>query len=200
MGAHGAYGAIRRDPDLFAAAYVECGTGNTDMADILAEIPFWIFHGSEDPIVPVQGSRNMYKAIREAGGIQVRYTEYPGVGHNTWDYTKDETTLPWWLLAQRKGSFHGSPQNVSKFNCSMTVDHAVKILWEYIADSAIEDNQMWFCRIYRNNNLIGEIYNDHSQYIDKEVIPDSTYYYQITAVNFFFKESAKSPALAITVE
>jgi len=78
MGGYGTYGAIQKNPDLFAAGYAVCGSGNPDMAPVLANIPFWIFHDSDDPVVPVQGDRDMYKAVLDAGGTQVRYTEYPG--------------------------------------------------------------------------------------------------------------------------
>ena len=48
-------------------------------------------------------SRKMDEAMRAAGG-NVRYTEYPGVGHNSWDKAYAEPELPQWLLAQRAPS------------------------------------------------------------------------------------------------
>ena len=59
------------------------------------------FHGDADPAVNVSGSRDMIAAIKKAGG-DPKYTEYPGVGHNSWDkaYATDE--LYEWLLKQKK--------------------------------------------------------------------------------------------------
>jgi len=46
----------------------------------------FIFHGDKDPTVPVADSRKMVERFRQLGwlGKNVRYTEYPGVGHDAW--------------------------------------------------------------------------------------------------------------------
>jgi len=46
--------------------------------------PVWIFHGAIDESVPVLESRIMAQALK-ALKANVRYTEYPEVGHNSWD-------------------------------------------------------------------------------------------------------------------
>lgn len=66
----------------------------------IGSTPVWIFHGSDDPRVPVTESRRMYAALQAVGG-NVRYTEYPGVGHNSWDRAYAEPELFEWMLAQR---------------------------------------------------------------------------------------------------
>jgi predicted peptidase len=48
MGGRGTYGVIQKNPGKFAAAYVECGYPNAEIAPLIAEIPIWIFHGSAD--------------------------------------------------------------------------------------------------------------------------------------------------------
>lgn len=62
--------------------------------------PVWIFHGSEDPVVPVSESRRMVAALKSLGG-DVRYTEYEGVGHNSWDRAYSEPELMPWMLSKR---------------------------------------------------------------------------------------------------
>jgi len=62
----------------------------------------WAFHGSDDPAVPVTESRKLVEALKAAGG-NVRYTEYPGIGHNSWEKAYAESDLMPWLLAQRLG-------------------------------------------------------------------------------------------------
>ena len=59
--------------------------------------PVWIFHGGADDTVPVTESQNMAAAMNALGG-EVRYTEYPGVGHNSWDKAYAEPDLMTWLL------------------------------------------------------------------------------------------------------
>ncbi len=41
----------------------------------------------------------MHDALQRAGG-NVRYSEYPGVGHNSWDKAYSEPGLVLWLLSQ----------------------------------------------------------------------------------------------------
>ena len=66
-------------------------------------IPAWLFHGADDPNVPVTESRQIAAALRKAGASP-RYTEYEGVPHNSWDRAFAEPELPKWLLAQRRNA------------------------------------------------------------------------------------------------
>lgn len=200
MGGYGTYGAIRDNPDMFAAAYVLCGRGSTEIAPILAEIPLWIFHGSEDHTVPVEPARELYQAVLDAGGTQIRYTEYAGVGHNVWDYTADETTLYLWLLAQKRGVTHGEPDGVINFQVDKTGSREVSLVWDMPADTSDTDNRIWYCKIYRNGNVIQEVYNDRTTHIDSTVTPEETYIYQISAVNYFFKESVLASGYSVTIQ
>jgi hypothetical protein len=44
----------------------------------------------------------MVEALKKAGG-HPKYTEYPGVGHNSWDRAYAEPGLRKWLFAQKRG-------------------------------------------------------------------------------------------------
>lgn len=70
------------------------------IAKQVGKTPVWIFHGSDDPRVPVEESRQMYQALQAAGGI-VKYTEYPGVLHNSWDNAYAEPGFFEWLFSQK---------------------------------------------------------------------------------------------------
>jgi len=70
------------------------------VASKVRKIPVWVFHGNADTAVPVSESRKMVDAIKAAGG-NVRYNEYDGVGHNSWDKAYAETELFPWLLTHR---------------------------------------------------------------------------------------------------
>ena len=52
------------------------------------------------PAVKVEGSRDMIKALKDAGASP-KYTEYPGVGHNSWDMAYGTSDLYDWLLMQK---------------------------------------------------------------------------------------------------
>ncbi len=200
MGGYGTFGVIKKNPDMFAAGYVECANGNTAMADILAKIPFWMFHGSVDPIVPVKGARDMYDAIHAAGGTLIRYTEYQGVGHNVWDYTGHESTLPWWLLAQRKGALHNDPDSITDLKASVSDNKTVLLEWTLPADHSNPDNQIWYCKIFRDGNVIKEVDNIYTSYTDSTIVSGSNYVYQVSAVSYFFKESKLSSGVSLNIK
>jgi len=101
MGGAGAWYVIAQRPDLFAAAVPMCGGGDPATAPRFRSVPVWNFHGDADKTVPVERSREMVEAARKAGGA-VRYTEYPGVGHNVAQWAATEPALVEWVFAQRK--------------------------------------------------------------------------------------------------
>ncbi len=101
MGGFGTWDIVQRMPDYFAAAIPVCGGGDTAEAAKLKDLPIWCFHGSEDGVVKPKRSRDMIAAIKEAGG-DPKYTEYPGVGHNSWTATYRDPEVLGWLFKQRR--------------------------------------------------------------------------------------------------
>lgn len=101
MGGYGTWDALYRRPGFFAAAIPICGGGDPATAKDFKDIALWCFHGDQDKSVDVQRSRDMISALKAAGGSP-KYTEYPGVGHNSWEaaYADDETYE--WLFAHRR--------------------------------------------------------------------------------------------------
>lgn len=101
LGGYGTWDIITRRPATFAAALPICGGGNTSKASLIAKTPIWAFHGDEDESVNVSESRRMIAALKKAGG-QPRYTEYKGVGHNSWGHAFREPDFLSWIFAQRR--------------------------------------------------------------------------------------------------
>lgn len=102
MGGMGTFYLITKRPELFAAAFPICGAGNVEEAGRFAKkVPIWIFHGGADPVVPVAASR-AYDAKLKALGAEEKYTEYPGVGHNSWDNVFVEPELFKWLFQHKR--------------------------------------------------------------------------------------------------
>jgi len=101
MGGYGTWNALANRTELFAAAAPICGGGETASAAKFKDIPIWAFHGADDKTVPVARSREMIEALK-AAGAQPKYTEYPGVGHNSWAQTYSDPALYDWLFAQKK--------------------------------------------------------------------------------------------------
>jgi predicted peptidase len=116
MGGYGTWHLAAKYPGKFAAIVPICaGILRPDEArvhspqdtkpyteaanKIGAKTPVWIFHGAFDDTVPVTESRRMAEAMKALGG-EVRYTEYPGVGHNSWDKAYAEPELFTWMLSK----------------------------------------------------------------------------------------------------
>ena len=57
-----------------------------------SKLPIWVFHGDEDEIVSVEVSRKFVKALQDAGG-NPKYTEYKGVGHDSWSLAYRDNEL-----------------------------------------------------------------------------------------------------------
>lgn len=111
MGGYGTFTFAANHPEKFAVAVPICGgvvrpkekaEGDPYAATAakIGKTPVWMFHGEADPSVPVSESQKMNAALKAAGG-NVQYTEYPGVGHNSWDQAYDEPELAKWMFAQK---------------------------------------------------------------------------------------------------
>jgi len=121
MGGFGTWELAARNPGRFAAIVPICSgvqpekdwpqlrvtlvddPKNSDpfaeVARRIGSIPVWMFHGDADPAVPVEQSRHMAEALK-AAGADFKYTEYPGVGHVSWDKAYAESELVPWLLSK----------------------------------------------------------------------------------------------------
>ncbi|HWN99872.1 MAG TPA: alpha/beta hydrolase-fold protein [Blastocatellia bacterium] len=119
MGGYGSWAMAVFNPKRFAALAVICGgiraparagqvpnpldVGSDPYRSAAKKIgkrPIWVFHGGADPAVPVTESRKMVEAFK-AIGWPVRYTEYEGIGHNSWDKAYAEPEMFSWMLAQK---------------------------------------------------------------------------------------------------
>jgi predicted peptidase len=101
MGGYGTWDAIQRRPELFAAAVPICGGGDPILAKQIQVVPIWAFHGDKDEAVKVERSRQMIEALKDVGA-EPKYTEYKGVGHDSWTKTYKDPAVYEWMFAQRK--------------------------------------------------------------------------------------------------
>ena len=107
MGGYGVWHFAAAYPQKFAALVSICGGSSIQTGDRFAPLarkvsttPAWLFHGADDPIVPVTESRQIAEALKENGG-SVKYNEYENVGHNVWLNVLAEKDLMPWLFAQK---------------------------------------------------------------------------------------------------
>jgi predicted peptidase len=102
QGGMGVYDILARYPEIFAAAFPICGAGKFNTAKNFAgRTSLWIFHGDKDNIVPVYFSRDYYNRLKKLGA-DVKYSEYPGIFHNSWVNAFAEKDLLPWLFSKSK--------------------------------------------------------------------------------------------------
>ena len=110
MGGFGAWSLAQEYPERFAAVVPICGGGTAIRASMygdspkgraLRALPFWAFHGANDPVVDQSNSLRMVEALRDFG-CAVKYTVYPDVGHDAWVRAYNDDALYTWLLAHAR--------------------------------------------------------------------------------------------------
>lgn len=118
MGGYGTWDILCRHPvNKFAAAVPIAGGGDTSKAAGFANrIPVWAFHGTNDGVVPVEGSLTMMQAIQRAGGSPPsKLTEFSEseIGSNGYQsYGEHIYFMPFpiepgllpWIFSQSKGT------------------------------------------------------------------------------------------------
>ena len=103
MGGYGAWALATAFPRRFAAIVPICGGGDPAAVCAMRHVPAWVFHGEDDDMVPLHKARMMVDTLQACGG-NVRFTAYPGVGHDSWTRTYANPELYHWLLDQRRNS------------------------------------------------------------------------------------------------
>lgn len=119
MGGYGVLDFALLDPQPYAALVAVCGgviappqfpgmsadlQGDDpyfETAQRLAGLPVRLYHGSDDPIIPVTESRRLHEAFERAGS-SICYVEFPGCGHNSWDPAFGDHGLWEWLFSRSR--------------------------------------------------------------------------------------------------
>ncbi len=103
MGGYAVWDLATSHPTRFAAIAPICGRGNPSQVAVIRHLPTWVFHGERDEAISAEASREIVEALRECGS-PVKYTEYPGAGHDVWTRTYADPEFIAWLLAQKRQS------------------------------------------------------------------------------------------------
>jgi predicted peptidase len=83
------------DTPRYPGPFVDSEEPFSELAEAIAGLPIWIFHGGADPFGPVT-------AALEVIGADVTYTEFKGVNHNSWDAAHSTEELAPWLFRQKR--------------------------------------------------------------------------------------------------
>jgi predicted peptidase len=102
MGGFGTFESVFRNPDLYAASLPICGGGDSKLYDKrINKTPFWVFHGDQDGAVDVKLSREMVAKLKSLK-VETKYSEYPGVNHNSWDNAFAEPDYLKWMFSKKR--------------------------------------------------------------------------------------------------
>ena len=100
MGGFGVWDLLARHGERFAAGVPVCGGGDPEKAEALSEIPIWAYHGEKDPVVPFEGTKEMYESVSRFGKDRMIFTPIPDGEHAIWDQAFRSTEMIEWLFAQ----------------------------------------------------------------------------------------------------
>jgi poly(3-hydroxybutyrate) depolymerase len=190
MGGFGTFSVLAKEPGKFAGAYAVCGGSNPEAASKITT-PLWIFHGTEDDVVPVRLSKNMYDEMTKKGNKTVRYTEYAGVKHNSWENVSREKTLAMWLLSQKKGTTNNVPAAPIDVTIQKLFNSTARLQWKNPLPKDKHDD-IWYHKIFRNKEMIAEVDGDVTEFNDYKYNGNSSHEYYVVSVNYFFRESEPS--------
>ncbi len=102
MGGMGTFESVYRYPQLYTAALPICGGGDVKNYDKrIKKTAFWVFHGAADAVVDPKLSREMVDKLKSLK-TEVKYSEYPGVNHNSWDNAFAEPDYMGWMFQHKK--------------------------------------------------------------------------------------------------
>ena len=77
-------------------------TGTKNREAYTLHIPIWIFHGTIDNVINPWPDRSLIKVLQDGGAKNAKYTEYPGVMHNSWVNAFAEPDLLPWLFSFKR--------------------------------------------------------------------------------------------------
>ena len=110
MGGYGTWSVGLKNPHRFAAIVPICGggllidvlLGAREQKSAFATLGVSVFHGAQDPTVPLLESERLVAALKKAGVSDVQFTVYPEAKHDSWTETYNNPELYAWLLRHER--------------------------------------------------------------------------------------------------
>lgn len=101
MGGRGSWEIGAANKGKFSAVVPICSPARIETASSLKTYPVWALVGDADRVETVRSMRAMTAKLKELG-TNVKYTEYRGVGHNSWDRAYNDRRLIEWMVRQQR--------------------------------------------------------------------------------------------------
>jgi predicted peptidase len=145
MGGFGTWALANRMPDRFAAICPMCGGGDIKWAFNLSHIPIWVFHGSNDTVVPVLRSELMVNALKMINK-QLKFSLLMKRGHDISEQFNNDELYAWLKqFSLKKISFWEEPLPFLK-----TLDK-IKIVTHPLSDQIALSQEINPLRIKNNS-------------------------------------------------
>lgn len=188
MGGEGVFDLLDKLPGKFAAAMSVCGGGQANWAGNISKTPFWMFHGNADNINPPDLTERVYNELVKIGAKKMRYTNYPGAGHDIWDKAASEPAWFDWMFAHSL-NIKTFPKPSGEIKLSVNGKKKNELIWNKPADSR-QAERIWYYEIYNGDNLFLTVESD------KNIIEIDTVKangpFHVVAVNYWFAKSKPS--------
>ncbi len=129
MGGMGTFRLGARYPHLWASGAVTCGAGDQVPAANLLQLPLYVIHSIDDPVVPILESRAVVQQLQTLGGEIIR-DETNGLGHASWNYREGQDRANAWAPRQVRPA----PTAVRRIDFTATDGVAARGWWAAIAE------------------------------------------------------------------
>ena len=197
MGGYGAWELARMYPHRWAAIVIASGgpfwsyaperwqLANTlpaEYARIIGRTPIWMFHGSEDNVVPMRESDLMFNAFK-AGGGNVRLWIYQGLHHDSWARAYNEPELPRWMLSHRFGTLPEPPPYAERLVVPLH-PNAVKLplpVLDSIAGEYRDANGHLAATLFRQGEALYEK-DPHGEVTEVEAEAPNSFFYPLGSI------------------
>lgn len=137
--------------DLFAAALPLCPAAQRfEELDITAikDMPVWMVQGTNDMAVPIEGTREAYQALLDAGSYKVKMKEYSqeemaarGIKdekhHDVEIISLEDATYADWLFAQKKSDVNEAVDYIKVHTSVPATGQRIDTIELYVNDAAV---------------------------------------------------------------
>ncbi len=192
MGGEGVFDLFHKLPNKFAAGISICGGGQEWWAENISNTPLWMFHGSDDQINPPEITERVYRRLQQIGATRMRYTNYPGYGHEIWDRAQRESSFYDWMFSFSKNDTTcGKPY--FSIHLEASVSNNIDLSWNDIRNETDKCNKIWYYTIYNSSGILATTGYNKTNYQFTPELPTDTF--KVIAVNYCFKASEFSNLL-----
>lgn len=101
LGGFGTWELANRYPNRFAAIAPMCGGGKTEWTNNIYHIPTWVFHGTQDRLVPVLRSDQMVDGLKKHDAV-IKYSRIAKMGHDLHRQFDNDELYAWFSQFSRR--------------------------------------------------------------------------------------------------